>query len=336
MTVVEDFHRPAFRGFYSVAGRFLFVGCDEQHLAELIENLFAAWLLIPAEFSGQPSDVNIHFHGRETLPTIPAGLEQFEIANGGQCYTDGQAYFLDLSNSLLVLNQSNATNVGVWLKTLPATADAELGRVASFAVSAGLRRCGLFELHSAGVVHPESDSGVLIIGPSGSGKSTLTLQLAAAGWRYLSDDELFLSVVDGKVEARGFRNFFAVTQKAMAASGIGSIGNSNVRGAEKTCFEPKSLFPVTQVESAIPRRLLFTSISGENESRLARLSQAETMQRLIKHCPWATYDKAVAAENLDLLSRLARQSQAFDLFAGHDLLSPNRASDLLISQTGLN
>ncbi len=52
---------------------------------------------------------------------------------------------------------------------------------------------------------------MLIVGPSGSGKSTLALQLAMAGWPYLSDDELLLSLVDGEVEARGFRSFFAVS-----------------------------------------------------------------------------------------------------------------------------
>jgi ABC-type polar amino acid transport system ATPase subunit len=58
-----------------------------------------------------------------------------------------------------------------------------LARVGSFAVCAALRRYGLFDLHSAGVVEPESDSAVLIVGPSGSGKSTLALQLVNSGGR---------------------------------------------------------------------------------------------------------------------------------------------------------
>src|SRR5262249_5862145 len=220
--------------------------------------------------------------------------------------------------------------IQVWLKKLPVTVDAELGHIASFAVSAGLRRCGLFELHSAGVVHPNTDLGALIIGPSGSGKSTLTLQLAAASWRYLSDDEVFLSVVADQIEARGFRSFFAVTQKAVAASGIGVVRDAQI-ATEKTCFEPKHLFPLAQVESTIPSLLLFTSVDNQSDSRLSKLSQSETMRRLIRHCPWATYDKAVASENLDVLSRLARQAISFDLLAGQDLLNPDRASNLLSS-----
>ena len=73
----------------------------------------------------------------------------------------------------------------------------------SFAVCAALRRFGIFELHSAGMVHPESEKVLLIIGPSGSGKSTLALQLAMAGWPYLSDDELLLSLVDAMKLKRG-------------------------------------------------------------------------------------------------------------------------------------
>ena len=78
-----------------------------------------------------------------------------------------------------------------------------------------------------------------------------------------------------------------------------------------------------------PRWLLFTSIADAQETRISELSQAETMMRLIRACPWATYDAAIAGANLDLLSRLARQVKAFDLAAGADLLQPARAAELL-------
>jgi hypothetical protein len=61
------------------------------------------------------------------------------------------------------------------------------------------------------------------------------------------------------------------------------------------------------------------------------LTQAETMTRLLRACPWATYDRLIAGANLELLSTLARQASGFDLSAGHDLLEPGSAASLLRS-----
>jgi len=120
-------------------------------------------------------------------------------------------------------------------------------------------------------------------------------------------------LVVGEVEARGFRSFFAVRG---AAAGF------------KTCFEPDAVFVSERRIKASPRVLLFASLSGEQSTRLNRLTQAESMARLIRACPWATYDTSIAGANLELLSKLARQTRAFDLHAGRDLLEPGYASNM--------
>jgi hypothetical protein len=205
----------------------------------------------------------------------------------------------------------------VWISEL--SRDPVLARAASFAVCAALRRHGLFELHAAGMVHPRNEQGVLIIGPSGSGKSTLAFQLASAAWPYLSDAEVLLSLDEGTVEARGFRSFFAVKDES----------NRDY----KNCFEPDAAlgpaFKSTRRVSAVPGVLLFIRRTGEERTRPDGLTQSETMTRLLRACPWATYDSAIAAANLELLSKLARQTRAFDLFAGRDLLTAGFAADLL-------
>jgi hypothetical protein len=190
-----------------------------------------------------------------------------------------------------------------------------LGRAVSFAVCAALRRYGLFDMHSAGVVEPESGNAVLIIGRSGSGKSTLALELAKAGWSYLSDDELLLNLVEGVVEARGFRSFFAVRTETQF----------------RHCFEPLGS---NRVDQAYPGFVLFMSLNGKSRSQLSQLTQAETMMRLITACPWATYDRSVASANLELLSALARQARGFDLSAGRDVLESGFAASFLKSARG--
>ena len=315
MEVIQVSDRPASRAFYSVAGRLLFVETLDLRLRNLIELLFGGWQLTPVSFPDRSPDIHINFLCGKTPLELPSHLNQFEIAEGGHCYTDGVDFYLALRDSVVHLVSGTPVVVNVSLAELPGPRDPLLARIASFAVCAALRRFGLFDIHSAGVVNPESGKGVLVVGTSGSGKSTLALQLALAGWPYLSDDELLLSLVDGEVEARGFRSFFAV-----------SSGETF-----KNCFEP---FGSQRREQASPGVLLFIRLSGEEKSRLSKLTQAETMARLIRACPWATYDTAIASANLEMLSALARQATGFDLSAGRDLLAPGHAAELLMPQKG--
>jgi hypothetical protein len=318
MEVIQVSDRPASHAFYSVAGRLLFVESLEPRLRSLIELLFSGWQLTPVSLPAGSPDIRINFSCGETPLEPSRHLNQFEIAEGGRCYTDRADFYLVLRDSVVHLVNGTPVTVDVSLAELPEPRDPLLARVASFAVCAALRRFGMFDLHSAGVVDPESGKGVLIVGPSGSGKSTLALQLALAGWPYLSDDELLLSLVDGEVEARGFRSFFAVSSGERF----------------KNCFEPEIAFDSQRRAEAAPGSLLFIRLSGEEKSQLSKLTQAETMARLIRACPWATYDTAIAGANLEVLSTLARQATGFDLSAGRDLLTPGYAAELLLPQKG--
>ena len=311
MEVIQVFDRPASQAFYSVAGRLLFIESFDPELRNLIVDLFAGWQLTPVALPDRPPDIQIKFSCGEAPPGIPRNLDQFDIAEGGKCYTGGTELYLELGGT--VVHLENAGSVSVSFTEQPRAGDPLLGRSVSFAVCAALRRYGLFDLHSGGIVEPESGKGVLIIGPSGSGKSTLALQLVQSGWSYLSDDELLLSLVDGEVEARGFRSFFAVSTNERL----------------KQCFEPEIVFGSKRTDHAFPRLLLFISLNGDSRSQMHKLTQAETMTRLLRACPWATYDRSIAGANLELLSTLARQASGFDLSAGRDLLEPDFAASFL-------
>jgi len=319
MKAIQVFDRPASQVFYSVAGRLLFIESLNPELRNLIVDLFAGWQLTPVSLPDRSPDIRISFSCEETPPRIPHNPEQFEIADGGKCYTDGSRLYLELGGvaiHIIQLESGGPVSVKVSFSGRPRLGDPLFGRAASFAVCAALRRYGLFDLHSAGVIEPESGKAVLIIGPSGSGKSTLALQLAQSGWSYLSDDELLLSVAGGEVEARGFRSFFAV--------------RASEAGAQfRHCFEPEAVLGLKGTEQAFPGVLLFIRLNGEPRSQMNRLTQAEAMMRLITACPWATYDRSIAGPNLELLSSLARQANGFDLSAGRDLLQPGSAASLL-------
>ena len=310
MNGIKVLDRPASQNFYAVAGRLLFVQCSDLSLAARIEQLFSGWQLTPVSPPDPTPDIKISFSTSDSLPDVPEGLNQFEVAEGGRCSINVDGFYLGFEKSLLRLRSNNPVSVSIWISEIGGS---ELARITSFAVCAALRRFNIFELHSAGVIVPNTVTAALIVGSSGSGKSTLTSRLATAGWEYLSDDELLLSTVDQTVEARGFRSFFA-------------LRNS---GPSKHCFEPGDVFNATRVAQATPGYLLFSTLGHQDKTELHELTQAETMTQLIRACPWATYDTIVAGPYLALLSQLARQAKGFNLKAGTDLLDPTEASRII-------
>lgn len=247
------------------------------------------------------------------------------MAEGGRCHTDGRTYFFEVYGSLVRVEGRGATPVEVWINDAPESRTATaLARLVFNAAATALRRCGLFELHGGGVVEPATGAGVLFIGPSGSGKSTLTMQLAGAGWRYLSDDTLLLGGGASGVEAWALRRAFALAAPTIAASRLERLDSITTAPApfdpHKRRFEPERLFPGGFNAVCAPRALVFPTVTRDAPTRAEKLSQAETMARLLKMCPWSCYDRPAAREHLGLLSRLARQCVAFDLSAGRDLL----------------
>src|SRR5688572_1808037 len=99
MDVIQVPDRSAFQGFYSVAGRLLFVETHDQQLRSPIELLFAGWQLTPGPLSDKSPDIHINFASCAQVPEVPPDLAQFEIADGGQCYTAGESFYLTLQNS---------------------------------------------------------------------------------------------------------------------------------------------------------------------------------------------------------------------------------------------
>jgi hypothetical protein len=346
--------RPAFADTYAVAGRFICVEARAARTAELFRHYFAGWHVAPLpcvpqdedasigrdEDAGVSVDAVISVHTGEEPPDAPSWFETFETAGGGVCHTDGRSYFFRSNGSVVGVGGDTPKRVEVWIGDGGASREREaLARLIFDASMTALRRCGLFELHSAGVVEPESGAGILLVGPSGSGKSTLATVVANAGWQYLSDDTLLLyesghGEFSHGVAARALRREFAVTEPTVAA-GLLDGYEDQLSGPvpfdpQKRRFEPQAVFPDRFAESCIPRAVFFPVVTHEPRSRARTLSQAETMRRLIRMCPWACYDRPAAKAHLGVLAGLARQAEGYELQAGRDLIADAAfASDFL-------
>jgi len=324
--------RQGRRLVYHVAERSVTIDALDAPAADLIEKVFAEWHLIPkGENGSRLTGCTIRIRTDGELAAIPFGSNRFEIADNGVCHSDGSTLYLEIHGSLVVLGLPGLADVEVWINPAGLGDLQELIRVVSYAMSSALRRCGLFELHSAAVVDPTNNKGVLIVGPSGSGKSTLTTQLAASGWPYLSDDVLVLGDRNDEIAAWPVRRCFAVTEQTLSQSQFlqSRVSFFPSGGAEKARFFPHEVFVSGFKESCTPRSLFFTQVTPNDESRISPLSAGDMMTRLLRLSPWSAYDQSTAREHLSALSRLVKQCTGFDVFAGRDLLVPGKASTVL-------
>ncbi len=333
---VGNNERPAVASFYSVAGRFICVESADPEAARLFRRYFSGWH-VAAHEGAAPAEPDVTIVvGTGRVPAPPRGLETFETAGGGLCHSDGSTYFFQSDGSAVRVRGGSPRRVEVWFGSSPAARErAAVARLIFDASMTALRRCGLFELHGAGVVEPLTGAGVLVVGPSGSGKSTLATRLAGAGWRYLSDDSLLLHAGGAHVEARALRRQFAVTEPTVAAGLLEGFEDRLSEPAPfdplKRRFEPQEIFPDRFADACLPAAVFFPVVTHEASSAARRLTQGETMRQLLRVSPWACYDRPAAAAHLGVLADLSRQAAGFELRAGLDLLEDASHASRFIS-----
>lgn len=330
-------HRDAVRKFYAIAQTRVCIQAADVWAAQLIENFLRGFHFHPAaDVDYQTPHYTLNLRSDTPAPKIPSGLEAFEILDG-RCHTDGENYYFEVCDSFIHIHPPAARLAEVWFG---ATARARLSRSLSsvllYAVQAVLRRCGLLQFHGAAVIEPLSGMGLVFAGDSGCGKSTLALQLAALGWRYLSDDNLLLRRDEDVAKAYALRRDFAVVESSLRTNAaprvLDALGQHLENDESKVRLDPTRAFPESFAASCTPRALCFPQITNEQQSRIEKLSQGAAMARLITHCPWSAYDAAVAHEHLHVLSLLVKQSRAYDLFTGRDLLEdPFSVAQILAS-----
>jgi hypothetical protein len=340
MSVLAAQRKAPIEKFYAIGHRFFAFHFEDEVAARVAEEFIGGMYFTPCAARAAHfvhCTVKIFY---DDPPTLPAEYHSFEVPRG-RCYANGEEHFLDIDGSRIAVYPASSKLVCVWLgRTAHARHPVAIVNTLSYVVQAALRRGELYVLHAAGVVEPETGAGVVVVGNSNSGKSSLTIRLASTGWRYLSDDMLVLSgETGGAVEAWALRRIFSVSAASLAncrlsglEAALGAPANSD---PSKRKLEPGITFPGSFVESCRPRVLLFPTLTGEAASRLEKISSGEAMARLIRQCPWASYDTGTAREHLRVLGMLARQSDSFLLDAGRDLIEDStRAPHLLASCLG--
>jgi hypothetical protein len=311
---------------YIVAGQSVTFVCEDEGAAARVTRLIADW-----HFAARPDHPASAFTIRlstEAPPPLPPGPATFAVHHG-ECFADGDALVLATSDSRMRINPLSMRQVDVWIGRETARSPVAYARLLFYATQAALRQCGLYELHAAAVRPPKPpddvrEDGVLIVGASGSGKTTLAMRLTAAGWSNVADDLVLLREDAPAAEAFAFRRVFAATETTLEAIPTPRVEEATREANElepaKRRLDPDVLFPGTFASSCTPRVLVFPIITGGSRTETQAIAAPDALTRLLKMCPWASYDRAVARPHLSALARLARQCASYALLAGTDLL----------------
>ncbi|MDT7542641.1 MAG: hypothetical protein QOE33_2545 [Acidobacteriota bacterium] len=321
---------------YSIAGRTLSLSTAEEWSTRLVESFLGGFYYRKLDDAHADITCPIRIL-RGHPPAIPTGFRSFEMEQGA-FYTNGEEYHLVFDDSRVVVSGPARPRVDIWIGDGPvARHPVALVNVMSAALQFALHRCGLSQLHAAGVVEPASGAGLLIVGDSNSGKSSLTVRLARAGWSYLSDDLLLLHEHETNIAARALRRTFSVSAGSIAGcelprleEALGSPVNSD---PEKRRLDPTVVFPGGFVESCQPKVVIFPRIAHEERTRIEGLTMSDALLRFLKVSPWASFD-ADGSSYLRLIERLVRQTRAYIVHAGRDLLddvtlAPRLFADLI-------
>src|SRR6476469_8538776 len=140
--------------YYSVAGRTVLIEAFDDWSFSAVSQLFAGWFLthLPQSASHKP-DLLLRIRCGQTPPSVPTGLAVFEIALGGTCHTDNSSFYLKFDKSLIFFGTD--TSADLWVDQPYDVSAAEVAQLISHALSPAMRRCGVFEIHSAGVIPPD-------------------------------------------------------------------------------------------------------------------------------------------------------------------------------------
>jgi hypothetical protein len=321
---------------YTVLGFLLCIQTQDECSERLTDRFFGNFYFTPASPElAEQADYTLRIRSEAEKPQTPTGLEKLTVTRGS-CSLDGEKLYLEVDGAAIHIGSGEDSVICVYIGESELARQPEaFSNVLAYAAQAVLRRCKLFTLHAAGVVNPEG-RGALIFGNANAGKSTLTVRLAAAGWRYLTDDTLILFETSEGVEAAAYRRAFAVADDVLALSQLPGLerrlNDSTTTDRRKRFLQPSTIFPEGFAETCVPQALFFASVTNSPESHVREISQAESMTRLLMLCPWASIDRAVARDHLRALGQLVKQSKSYELLGGRDILNePERAAHLLSS-----
>jgi len=303
--------------FFNLHGVLVSVELDHDEARALVGRRLAPYRV--DDDDGPRVDIDIRF-GAFVYPTPLHAKRVLRYGRLRNYYWDGVSYFTDYFSTLIV----SAYGCSIQGHLSPETIK-ELGMnffvdlPFTLALFEALRFHGLYYVHSAALVGPDG-TGYLVSGNCGSGKTSLTLALIQAGFKYLSDDTVFMKLGDGNdVTILGFARDFHVpadlVDELPSLSRFRGEESYDVGGVDKIAIPAARLSEARLDGIANPSVLVFTELSQDGD-RIEALGKEESMSLLLRQSPSVTFHPTPASSHLEALKRVVTNASGFQLLAG--------------------
>ena len=188
-----------------------------------------------------------------------------------------------------------------------------------FVLAELLKRRGLFTLHATSL--EKNGRGILIPGYSGRGKTTAFLSLLRSGYRCLSDDHPLLREKNNCLEILPMPVKVDVTYSTIAIFPELREAPEGLlhQGVRKQFFYIEDLYPGGTGESCEPTVMIFPQVVDCEKSWIEPLSKRQALEDLLPH-GLLVYNKQVARQEFQMLSKLVQRVDCYRLYSGRDVL----------------
>jgi len=307
--------------YYSIHGVGVAVNCDHDEVHERIREHLSPYRVFEKPAAGEEFIVSIKY-GAAPAPVPEEAKLVLHYERLHSYYTERTTYFTDYHSTLQLGPEGKHLHGNLSDTTLDeAGAAFFVDLLFNVSLFEGLRFHGLYYLHAAALTGPDG-TGYLIIGNSGVGKTSLTMSLIEAGFKFLSDDTVFLRLSGDKdVEVLGFARDFHLPCDLI----VESEDLSRFEGLprynpykDKRRLRPDEWFGdkrVTVIKN--PSIMLFPEIAENSEHVL--LGKQEAFPKLLPQSLAVMFHPDIAHLHLESLRRLANHSQALYVKTGKEI-----------------
>lgn len=303
----------------------LALSSDSPQVREAWAQLFAPWVMIPEQEHSARTRIELSLTMAAQVPSPPAGTPAYSQADLA-VYPAGAGFIIHLPRLGQLFVDPRARTVNGAITTAVMDRYGAFEDINAISLAPLLRRQGRALIHAFAAAH--HDRALLLIGPNASGKTTTGLSLLAEGWKLIANDSPILGEQEGRVAAFAYPGLLSAGTEALhripalrPALEDGTLAPR--QNGWKITLAAEDHFESPWQEQAPVKALCLLELDrqgGHTAHRLTPLSPALALGRLLPHSV-DRWDQEYLGFQIDLLTKMARQSPAYLLQLGPEVLT---------------
>lgn len=253
----------------------------------------------------------------EKPPSVPAGSIQMSKTPFVTSFSDNKEIYITSEDGSIICLSSNKRGAKGFVRKETLNDPIRLSSLVGMSVVEILKYHNLYFLHSAALY--SDGTGYLISGDGGCGKTTISLSLVRGGFKYVSDDSLFIKELNGEIVVYPLYTRFHIDSD-LAERFPDMVRGKNLRIPDgiKVSVDISQTFPGSFIPYMRPDVIIFPKTYSQGESQLHPISRIEVYRRLLKQTVLGA-DKVVSRNQIRALEKLVKQTVGFELLSGRDV-----------------